>query len=220
MFRIATMFLEMSRDETHGGAGWEFTKCVWAPTRKKNGHEWRYWSLVRDIRRGDMVLHLRGKNRKAAFVGYSLATSNGYQVSETPPQPGEWGFATSFYRADLGYYEPFAEPLGLRTILQQRRLSLEKYLEANKRLGSARLRLFYVKEGGRLQCLNGAYLSEVDSVLFDVMFGDALDLPIRAPGNMSSVATGSQTEIRPNKAWTVRVFSKDQRAVRQPLLLS
>jgi len=30
------IWIEMSRDETHGGDNWAFSKCVWAPTYKKN----------------------------------------------------------------------------------------------------------------------------------------------------------------------------------------
>lgn len=30
------MWIEMSRDEVHGGGDWAFAKCVWSPTHKNN----------------------------------------------------------------------------------------------------------------------------------------------------------------------------------------
>lgn len=31
------VWIEMSKDELHGGTGWEFTKCLWAPAYKLVG---------------------------------------------------------------------------------------------------------------------------------------------------------------------------------------
>ena len=56
------MFMEMSRDEEHGGGSWGFTKTVLAPTEKRNGGgNWPFWSGILNIQPGDIVLHLRGK---------------------------------------------------------------------------------------------------------------------------------------------------------------
>jgi|ERR1700683_4428968 len=54
------MWLEMSRDPTHGGAGWEFGTCVWSPSRKQQGGRWPFWELLLKVRLGDTIFHLRG----------------------------------------------------------------------------------------------------------------------------------------------------------------
>ena len=64
----------MSNDLEHGGE-WGFTHAVWAPTTKEVGTSWVFYLLVEHVRRDDVVLHLRDG---AAFVGYSIATADGY----------------------------------------------------------------------------------------------------------------------------------------------
>ena len=59
------MFIEMSRDETHGGGAWSFKKCVWAPTRNQKGGRWPFWEKILSVRIGDTVLHLRGIGENA-----------------------------------------------------------------------------------------------------------------------------------------------------------
>ena len=150
------IWLEMSRDEVHGGDGWEFGRCVWSPTHKKNGSRWAFWSLILDSKVDDIVIHLQGKNN-AAFVGYSTVSSNGIESANQPPEPGDWGYS-SFYRADLEQFTPFPSPIPLENIFQSKDDELTNYfLNNKKRLGNQKERLFYVLQGGRLQCLNGAY---------------------------------------------------------------
>ena len=43
------MWLEMARDETHGGNGWEFGSCLWSPSVKTNGQRWPYWDLLKQV---------------------------------------------------------------------------------------------------------------------------------------------------------------------------
>src|SRR5262245_1634416 len=50
-------FIEISKSEhQHGGAGWEFGKCLWSPTRNKIGSD-RY-SIMRVPEVGDQVIHV------------------------------------------------------------------------------------------------------------------------------------------------------------------
>ena len=80
-------YLEMSRDEAHGGGSWAFPNCVWAPTEKDKGGRWPFWSKINGIRPGDIVIHLRGIQPNAKFVGYSSASGNGFITSKSPPDP-------------------------------------------------------------------------------------------------------------------------------------
>src|SRR5688572_23028264 len=106
----------MSRDETHGGGAWSFKKCVWAPTRNQKGGRWPFWEKILSVRIGDTVLHLRGIGENAEFVGYSRATSDGFETDLRPPEPGEWGYSQSFYRANLDDFAEFHKPIRLTSI--------------------------------------------------------------------------------------------------------
>ena len=164
------IFLEMSRDELHGGKGWSYRSCVWSPVSKEKGGTWPFWSKILEIHEGDTVIHLRGTGRSAAFEGYSTAVVDGYETELRPPNPGKWGYSQHFYRADLRDFTPFEKSVPLVDVFGTRRGELEKYFESN-RSARPRRNIFFVRQSGRLQCLNGAYLSEVDEKLFAALFG-------------------------------------------------
>lgn len=186
-------YLEMARDENHGGGTWSFTNCLWAPTRKKNGTEWPFWSKVLQVRKDDLVLHLRGVPPNAYFRGYSVAARDGFETSRRPPDPGEWNFADTFYRADLTDFTPFHQPINLNDIFDSRNDELNSYFDTNKERGANKANIFLVRQSGRLQCLNGAYLSDIDEELLMALFGDGLDVITPATKQVVvSVETGSQ----------------------------
>ncbi len=164
------LWLEMSRDEEHGGGDWGFTKTLWAPSRKRDGTKWAFWESLRDVREGDLVLDLRGIEEEAKFIGFSTATSDGYETLERPPVEGEWAFAKSFLKVDLGHFVRFESPIFLRRLFAERASELITYFENNKNHAAVKRHVFYVVQNSRLQCLNGAYLSEVDSKLREIIF--------------------------------------------------
>jgi putative restriction endonuclease len=192
------IYLEMARDEDHGGGTWAFTNCVWAPIKKTNGSTWPFWSKVLEIREGDTVIHLRGVS-DPCFVGYSIASGNGFQTTRRPPDPGEWDFAEAFFRADLTGFVPFYQPINLAGLFVSRSDKLTAYFDSNKkREKKRRTNIFFVRQSGRLQCLNGAYLSEIDDELSSALFGDGTSIiePVTRQ-IVVSVQTGSQiTTIR------------------------
>src|SRR5262249_48611506 len=151
-------WLEMSRDESHGGGDWGFTKCLWSPTRKHSeteskGSKWPYWENVLRVEAGDPVLHLRGIGDQAAFVGYSTASIDGFETSDRPPQPGQWSYATAFYRVNLKDYRPFETAIGLHSVFSEKDQLLRQYFSRNKALPQGRrMSLFYVVQSDRLQC--------------------------------------------------------------------
>lgn len=187
------IYLEMARDEAHGGGTWAFLNCLWAPTKKRKGGAWTFWSKILQVREGDTVIHLRGVPPEANFVGYSVASGDGFETSRRPPDPGEWDFAERFYRADLANFTAFHRPVNLSEIFLSRQTELEEYFDRNKARGTHKTNIFYVRQDGRLQCLNGAYLSEVDEDLLTVLFGS--EGAITAPetgAQVVSVETSSQ----------------------------
>src|SRR5688500_2419057 len=139
------MFIEMSRDPDHGGKGWEFTTCVWAPSKKEDGGRWPHWTKVGTVRSGDLILHLRGKPPHAAFVGFSVAENDVYQTKERPPIVGSWDFAKEFHRADLKDFNPFPSPISLASVFSTREEELRSYYQINsKRPLHEKRKLFYV----------------------------------------------------------------------------
>jgi hypothetical protein len=79
------LWLEMSRDEFHGGGSWAFGQSLWSPSRKTNGARWAFWETLLRVGADDPVLHLRGKGDDAAFVGFSTAATDGFETSDRPP---------------------------------------------------------------------------------------------------------------------------------------
>jgi len=163
----------MSREETHGGGEWLFSKCIWAPTYKKiensdRRDSWPFWKNVLKIESGDTILHLRGKGKTAAFIGYSIAESNGHITFERPPHPGVWAYCDTYYRAFLKDYIVFSEPIALSKLFYNKQIELTAYYN---NLHSTPKNLFFTIQSSRLQCLNGAYLTSVDNDLMSLIFG-------------------------------------------------
>src|ERR1044072_7477018 len=183
------IFLEMSRDENHGGGSWAFSNCVWAPTEKSGGGAWPFWSKILSIEVGDTILHLRGIPPSASFIGYSTAATAGYVTKQRPPELGPWEYSKAFYRADLDAFTLFDAPMNLGEIFSNRRQELESYFDSNRKSGATKQNIFYVRQNGRLQCLNGAYLSAIDQELFTALFGSLSTsaTPERKPSTISVV---------------------------------
>jgi hypothetical protein len=81
----------------------------------------------------------------------------------------------------------------LTGIFESRRFQLEAYFDSNRPKKSGKKFLFFVKQSVRLQCLNGAYLSEVDQELFVALFGEVTSLgQFTATAPQVTVATGVQ----------------------------
>lgn len=169
------IWLEMSRDSEHGGDSWGFSHCLWAPTVKQNSSgtsttKWPFWENLMKVKAGDIVLHLRGAGTTASFVGYSIAETDGFITDSKPPIPGKWGYAQVFYKVLLKDYRSFVQPITLSSLFSSKKSELIYYFNINKEKAKKDKRsLFYVQQGGRLQCLNGAYLTEIDDALLDII---------------------------------------------------
>lgn len=163
----------MSQDEIHGGGEWGFTKCLWAPAYKRGSikSSWLYWENILKVNKGDTILHLRGKGHAAAFVGYSIAATDGHETLERPPQAGKWNYATNYFRTLLKDYHTFGTPIFLETFFFEHTAELRKYLHE---LTEAPINRFFVFQNNKLQCLNGAYLSQCDEKLLSFILGEGI----------------------------------------------
>jgi putative restriction endonuclease len=166
------MWMEMSRDQAHGGQGWGFTECLWSPSHKNPTGKWGHWETLLKVKQGDIVFHLSGKTHKAYILGYSFADSDGFETNEKPPNPKQWGYANSFYRVMLKGFTPFKNKISLDSIFSQFSESLiNYYLDNSKKSKNEREHIFFVYQAARLQCLNGAYLSQFSNKLASIILG-------------------------------------------------
>jgi len=210
------MWLEMSREPTHGGVGWEFGTCVWSPSRKQQGGRWPFWELLLKVRQGDTIFHLRGINEHAAFVGYSVADTDGYSTTRRPPEPGDWAYAREFHRVPLRNFTAFSQPVSLSRFWKENDSSLRDYYAMNRsRHRDQRRHIFFVVQGGRLQCLNGAYFSEVDAEFAEIMLPRTVEAAAAVTAPRDQVAVGEEirsvrmrigqerfsAEVRENYGW-------------------
>jgi len=187
------MWLEMTRDTKHGGVGWEFATCLWSPARNIRSGRWSYWESLLRARKGDVVVHLRGKGRLAFFVGYSSVEGEGYETTDRPTEPGKYAYASSFYRVALRDFVEFKEPFSLLEVFREAEGALLTYREFNEsRPKTQREHLFYALQAGRLQCLNGAYLSDFKETLAEIVFGHAVGVSSENRAVAVSTKTGEQ----------------------------
>lgn len=166
------IWLEMSRDPIHGGGTWGFGKCIWSPSHKRNENsKWAYWESVLSVKERDLIIHLQGKGNDAKFIGFSIAAEDGYETLQRPPNPGQWEYAKMFYRLGLRDFSKFAPPVFLKQVFKEKEELLRKYYHTNhNKPKKEKSKLFYVVQSNKLQCLNGAYLSEFDNELLQIIF--------------------------------------------------
>lgn len=192
------IWIEMSRDVEHGGNEWGFTECIWAPTYKKGqgrNKPWLFWDNVNKVKADDYILHLRGKGKKAEIVGYSIAKTNGYRTEERPPVAGKWAYCNSFYRASLTDFFEFRKSINLNQLFLNKELELKNYYKKKSKPKN----LFFTIQSGRLRCLNGGYLSEVDEALLEILLDgsekiDDESVPIDL--SVSTATTLKQIKVR------------------------
>jgi len=79
----------------------------------------------------------------------------------------------------------------LRDIFRRRDAELRSYFLGNK-AAFRKERLFYVIQAGRLQCLNGAYLTEVSTDLARLLLDRSEDMPQHSQSVVREVSTGER----------------------------
>jgi hypothetical protein len=89
---------------------------------------------------------------------------------------------------------PFEKPIKLASIFVSQKQNLENYFDYNKKAGATKRNIFFVRQAGRLQCLNGAYLSDLDAELFAALFDVEVPATKIVPSvpQIISIQTGEQ----------------------------
>ncbi len=166
------MWIEMSRNSQRARDEWGLTKSVWAPSKTKKNTGWVYWDNVLKVKQGDIIFHLFGQTHSAKIIGYSIADSDGFITQEYPPKRLDSSYSGPFFRALLKDFIPFRDYISIDHIFNEYSVELRKYYENNKlKLFSQREHLFFVFQSGKLQCLNGAYFSQISENLANLIFG-------------------------------------------------
>lgn len=159
-------WLEMSRTPDSRPEGWRAGECLWSPRRKEDGTRWGFWETMMQVQRGDVVFHLCGDSHDARFTGFSIAAEDCRLLEWAPSGPQQ------IYHVTLQNFCAFETPLLWSSIKVTMEAKLLEYFAQNRALTSDRKeRLFYVLQAGRIQCLNGAYLSYLSDSLVEILFG-------------------------------------------------
>lgn len=154
----------MSRKPEGRPPRWQVGDCLWSPQLKDDGSRWGFWETMLAVKRGDVVFHLCGESG-ASFTGFSVADEDGQSIDQGPYGSQE------LYRVSLRDYTQFETPLLWDEIRLAKHDELLSYFSENRsRKSKLKERLFYVLQSGRLQCLNGAYLSFLSDTLIEILF--------------------------------------------------
>lgn len=183
------VWIEMSRDKIHGGGEWGLKKCIWSPAYKRGSRRgsWPFWNNILQVKKGDIVLHLCGKRNTAAFIGYSVAATDGYETLEHPPQPGMWGYATNYFCALLEDFQALDPKILLNYFFIAHEDILRNYIKTHS---ATPANCFFTYQSGKLQCLNGAYLSKCDDELLALILDSKT---VQSNASISQNSTTSET---------------------------
>lgn len=183
------IWIELRTSEKTFEQGWNFSESVWAPTLKENGHKWPFWTSVRNVQKGDLIIHLRHAGKTKQFIGYSVAGTDGYPTNQIPTSDSYvWDYSTSFYKVDLVNYQALPIPIALSSFFFTNNSILREHYKKNKSKRE-RAHLFYTIQKGKLQCQFGAYFSELDEKLVGLLV-KKLDSTRRDPKVTEQVETG------------------------------
>jgi hypothetical protein len=155
------IWLELRTQDNKYKKGWNFSESIWAPTLKENGIKWPFWFLVNNVIKGDIIFHLKQHNNEMAFIGYSIASTDGYITNSLPTDEKHiWDFSNDFFRVDLENFQYLNPTIKLLDFFEKNDNVLRDY-HKNK----GKKYLFYAIQNNKLQCLNGAYFSEFDGII-------------------------------------------------------
>lgn len=177
----------MSRTPEERHPNRQVGECLISPTKKANGTKWKYWDNLLKIKEGELIFHLCGKDDKAEFVGFSTASSDGYITNKISDRNHN-----EHYIVELKDYTNFDMPINVHALFNLQEKMLREYYEHNKNAKQKKT-IFYVIQSDKLQCQNGAYVSELSIKLASIIFGaDFTNRSTDKKLNIINVQTGTQ----------------------------
>lgn len=124
MGNSANIYIEMT-NPIHGGPEWEFGRCLWSPEKSRSNSD--RWSNMRELKKGDIIIHSLKQNGGHEFVGTSRVKSEYVILDFEPTIPGKWKGYGTYYRVDLEDFTKFKEPIKMKKIINERKEELKKY---------------------------------------------------------------------------------------------
>src|SRR5262249_22601718 len=97
------VWIEDTKSLGQGGPGWEFGTSLWSPSAYQGGSD--SYALMREPKIDDIVIHIKD----AELVGWSYVSAPYRELTEGPPNPGQWAGRPSYYRIDLKNYQEFSK---------------------------------------------------------------------------------------------------------------
>lgn len=181
-------YLELRTNNTIYDLGWNITESIWAPITKENGDNWAFWRKVSEVIKGDLIFHIQQINSINYFIGYSFAATDGYVTNASPTTLTHgWSYSKEFYKADLQYFKELTPRIPVKDYFLNNEVELRRYYAENASSINKR-NLFYTIQKGKLQCLFGAYFSNFDRILSELLVNDFVEL-----GHEISLVTATDT---------------------------
>jgi predicted HNH restriction endonuclease len=173
-------FIEYTYSEHgHGGPGWEFETCLWSPTKDAGGSD--SYAVMREPDEGDLVIHVLDRE----LVGYSRVAEPFKEVSENPPNPGNWEGRPTYYRIELRDFQQTAESIPVSEICETYAEEIEREIN----LGAPKY--FAFNSGTRGVRFNQQYLSVLTPTIVGV-FNQALRIPVAVSDETGEEASGRE----------------------------
>jgi len=158
----------------HGGSGWEFSTCLWSPSRDKLNRDW--YKAMREVQEGDLVIH----SNDSVMVGFSFVKNSYHEVNEEPPSPGSWANMVLYYRIELEGYSQFTIQLSLAELARKYRDRISKDIEK----GRVDRYPFYQTKHGDIMTVQSAYLTRCTPTLYQII-REAIGEEIATPFGIS-----------------------------------
>lgn len=169
------MWLETTKSaHHHGGAGWEFGTCLWSPSLNKSGA--RYYNVMKEPRRGDLVLHNYHyvPDQASPAAHYLCATSIVLRpakiTTSEPPSAGDWTGRKEYFRIELEGFQWLDTRLSIAMFVEY----YEEQLRNELLLHYSRFFPFTIN-ANQVRLGQGMYLARVTPALF-ALFTDALGI--------------------------------------------
>lgn len=174
------IFIEIT-NLIHGGLGWELGSCMWSPVYNEVNS--KSWSLLEQIRTGDIVLHLVKIKDIYHFYGVSIVSSNLIECNDEPPLADIWANKGLYQRINLNNFNMLDNPIPVTEIFSSYKNELLNILASTESN-------FYVNYGGNGDLRVGQrYAATCSEPLYEI-FND-----ISMKNNFNPVFNNEQSNI-------------------------
>lgn len=152
------VWMEIYTSSGHGGGSWDYGRALWSPTTNASGAD--TYSAMREVRAGDLVVHLKDKS----FDGISRVESEAVESQEGPPKPGRWTDRAPYYLVKLDSFASVATKKTVSDFLATHEQDIRAELDAN----SPKWFPFCIN-ADRLRLQQGMYLARCTPKLYELL---------------------------------------------------